>query len=60
MSKRIYTHDEALLIVEVFEELLFRYNIRIPSKEDGDRDPVDLGLYGSTYSNLLDDVENKI
>ena len=60
MSQKIYTRDQAMLIVEMFEELLVEYNIRIPSPEDDDRAPEDLGLYGSTYSILLDYVENKI
>ena len=57
----IYTHDEAMLIVEMFEETLSRYNIFVPSDDDDDRDKEDLiGLYGSTYSDLLDEVEAKI
>ncbi len=60
-SKIIYTHDEAAKIIEYFEDILSRYNIYIPSPEDEDRDEDDMvGLYGSTYSELLDDIESKI
>ena len=57
----IYTHDEAARIVEMFEDILDRYNISVPSPEDDDRDPDNMiGLYGSTYSDLLDAVESAI
>ena len=57
----IYTHDEAMLIVEMFEDVLSKYNISIPSDEDDEREEDGLiGLYGSTYSNLLDNVEENI
>lgn len=58
---RVYTHDEATIIVEMFEDVLSKYNIHIPSPEDDDRDKDDMvGLYGTTYSNLLDSVEDRI
>lgn len=60
MSKvpRIYTHDEAAIIVEKFEDLLDTHNVRIPSPEDDDRDPDnEAKLYGSVYSDLLDEIE---
>jgi hypothetical protein len=61
MNNKIYTHDEAMRIVELFEDVLSQYNISIPSPEDDDRDPEDIiGLYGSTYGDLLDDVEARI
>lgn len=61
MNNKIYTHDEAMLIVEMFEDVLSRYNIEVPSPEDDDRDPEDaVGLYGSTYSDLLDAVEDSL
>ena len=57
----IYTHDEAAKIVELFEDVLSKYNIRVPSDEDHERDEDNMtGLYGSTYGNLLDDVEGEI
>ena len=57
----IYTHDEAMLIVEIFEDVLSKYNISVPSNEDDERENDNLiGLYGSTYSDLLDSVEENI
>lgn len=57
-KKPIYTRDEAAKIVEMFEDILVENDISIPSPEDDERDPEDkLGLYGSTYSDLLDGVE---
>lgn len=61
MKNKIYTHDEAMLIVEMFEDILDRFGIMIPSEEDDERDPDNMvGLYGSTYSDLLDSVEDNI
>ena len=57
-KKPIYTRDEAAKIVEMFEDILVENGVSIPSPEDDERDPEDnLGLYGSTYSDLLDSVE---
>ena len=57
----IYTHDEAAAIVEMFEDLLDKHNIRIPSPEDGQREEDnEAKLYGSVYSDLLDSVENHL
>lgn len=54
----IYTHDEASMIVEMFEDVLDKYNIKVPSPEDDEREPDnEAKLYGSVYSNLLDGVE---
>ena len=53
MSSTIYTHDEAMLIVEMFEDILSEYNIHIPSPEDDEREPDNMvGLYGYTYSDV--------
>lgn len=61
MGNKIYTHDEAMLIVEMFEDILNAYDIFVPSTEDDERAPEDMdGLYGSTYSDLLDSVEDKL
>ena len=58
MTNEIYTHDEAARIVEVFEDILDVYGIRIPSPEDDERDPDNAAaLYGSTYSAVFEDVE---
>ena len=57
-SGTIYTHDEAMLIVEMFEDVLDTYNIKVPSPEDDEREPDnEAKLYGSVDSDLLDDVE---
>ena len=57
-ESRIYTHDEAARLVEMFEDVLSEYDIHVPSPEDDEREPDDMiGLYGSTYSDLLDSVE---
>ena len=57
-KKEIYTHNEAAYIIELFEELLVANNIKLPSPEDDNRDPDnDAALYGTTYSELLDEVE---
>ena len=60
MFNEIYTHDEAALIIELFENILLHYSISVPSPEDDEREPDDAGLYGSVYSNLLDEVEYKL
>lgn len=59
--ERIYTHDEAMLILEMFEDVLLEHGIKVPSPEDDDREPEnDAVLYGSTYSDLLDAVEDHL
>ena len=61
MEKKIYTHDEAALIVELFEDLLDRCNVKLPSPEDDEREPDnDAPLFGSTYFDLLDSVEENL
>lgn len=61
LVNKIYTHDEAMLIVEMFEDILAQHNIKIPRPEDDERESDnDAALYGSIYSNLLDSVEDKL
>ncbi len=61
MNNTIYTHDEAARILEMFEDVLSKYNIHVPSPEDDERDDDNMiGLYGSTYSELLDNVEERL
>ena len=56
---KIYTHDEAAKIVEIFENALGKAGIVIPSPEDEEKEPDNHAcLYGSVYSNILDSVEN--
>jgi hypothetical protein len=60
-SGAIYTRDEAMLIVEMFENVLDTYNIKVPSPEDDEREPDnEAKLYGSVYSDLLDNVEESL
>lgn len=60
-SDAIYTRDEAVLIVEMFENVLDTYNIKVPSPEDDEREPDnEAKLYGSVYSDLLDNVEESL
>lgn len=57
----IYTHDEAAKIVEFFEDILCRYKIKVPSPEDDEREPDnEAALYGSVYSELMDNIENNL
>ena len=57
----IYTHDEAALIVELFEDVLDRYHVTVPSPEDDEREAGSTAaLYASTYSGLLDSVERQL
>lgn len=57
-NKKVWTHDEASRILEAFEDVLSEYNIHVPSPEDDEREPDNMvGFYGSTYSDLLDSVE---
>lgn len=59
--RKIYTRDEAMVIVELFENVLDKYDITIPSDEDDERDPDNTArLYGSTYYGLVDAVENAL
>lgn len=54
----IYTHEESANIVELFENILDQNGIKIPSPEDDEREPDNAAcLYGSTYSDLLDEIE---
>lgn len=58
---RVYTHDVAANIAEIFENILDKHGIRVPSPEDAERDPDDKSsLYGSTYSDMLDAIEKTI
>lgn len=62
MKNKIYTHDIAAQMVDLFEDLLDRKNITVPcsdENEEADRSDIDNSarLYGSEYSELLDDIE---
>ena len=61
MANKIFTHTEASDIVEMFEDILIENNICVPSPEDDEREKDNMiGLYGSTYSDLLDAVEGAL
>lgn len=54
----VYTHDFSAQIVELFENLLEKHDITIPSPEDGQKEPDNHSrIYGSVYSDLLGGVE---
>lgn len=60
-DEKIYTRDIAAAITEIFEDVLSRYSIHVPSPEDDDREEDNMiGLYGSTYSEILDSTEAEI
>ena len=57
----IFTHDEAMQILELFEHILEEHDVTIPSPEDNDREEDNTArLYGSVYSDLLDEVEDRL
>lgn len=63
---KAYTRDTAALIIEKFEDLLAAKDMRVPCSDpderaelDGDPDN-DARLYGTEYSELLDEIEADI
>ena len=55
----IYTHNYAAEILDLFDDILNRHGIKVPSEEDDERgEDNDAALYGMVYGNLLEDVEN--
>lgn len=60
MADTIYTRTEACTIVEAFEDVLDKYNIRVPSPEDEERSSDDGALYGTVFWDLVDYVENAL
>jgi phage gp29-like protein len=60
-EKKIYTHDETSRIIDCFEEILDRYDIKVPSPEDDEREEDNTAkLYGSVYGDLMDNIENML
>lgn len=58
---KIYTHNYAAEILDLFDDMLNRHGIRVPSEEDDERGADnDAALYGMVYADLLEDVENII
>lgn len=61
MSDKIYAHDEAMRIVEMFDWLLSENEVFITGPQDDDLDPDDcFGLYGSAYDRMLSYVEERL
>lgn len=62
MARKIYTKNLAADIVEMFEDVLDKYDIYVPSPEDDERGRPEneAKLYGSVYWDLLDNVETFI
>lgn len=57
VMNKIYTRNWAADIINYFEDILIENDIAVPSPEDDERDPRDnVGLYGSTYGDLLDNI----
>ena len=58
MDNKVYTHDESSRIIELFEDILIENEIVIPSPEDEEKEVDNFAaLYGSVYSNLMDNIE---
>ena len=58
----IYTQAEACLIVEIFEDLLEKYGITIPSVDRDERDDPETTarLYGMDYFDMVSQVESRL
>lgn len=57
----IYTHEEATRFISEFEKILSEHDIHMPSPEDDERESDNMvGLYGSTYDQLLNTIEEYI
>ncbi len=56
--RKLYTREYATDIVNLVEDVLDRYGIKVPSPEDDERDEDNsAAFYGSVYSELLDNIE---
>lgn len=56
--KTIYIRQETANILEMFDDLLIKNGIKIPSPEDDEREESNsAALYGSVYSDLFDEIE---
>lgn len=59
MAEKIYTLDLAAKVLEQFENVLEKQDVTLTSPEDDDKEQENgARLYGSTYSELLDAVED--
>ena len=60
-AEGFYTRSKAVDILELFEDVLDRYDITVPSPEDDEREPDNTArLYGSVYWELLDEIEDEL
>lgn len=58
---KIYTHDIASDIIEVFEHVLESQDIILSSPEDDEKEPENkTPIYGSTYYEMQDTIEGII
>jgi len=57
----VNTHNLTADILELVDNFLGTFGIRVPSPEDDEREPDnDAALYGSTYAELMDSIEPMI
>lgn len=53
----IYIRNETADILDMFDDVLTKHGIKVPSPEDDERDEDnDAALYGSVYYDLFDDL----
>lgn len=58
LGDKIYTHNIAATILDIFDDFLCDKGIIVPSVDDDQREPDNTAaLYGTEYSDLLDMVE---
>ena len=58
---KIYTMNEAANIIDLFEDLLDKYDITVPSEDDADRTEDNAArIYGTEYSELLDTIQTRL
>lgn len=54
----VYIRNETAHILDMFDDVLTKHGIKVPSPEDDERDEDnDAALYGSVYYDLFDDLE---
>lgn len=58
---KIYTMNEAANIIDLFEDLLDKYDITVPSEDDADRtEDNNARIYGMEYAELLDTIQTRL
>ena len=54
----VYIRNETADILDMFDDVLTKHGIKVPSPEDDERgEDNDAALYGSVYYDLFDDLE---